>query len=256
MPVTNVLPSLLAFVFGAAIGSFLNVIVLRTKKRQQYWTGRSRCPRCRRPLRWFDEIPVVSYILLRGRCRGCRKPISAQYLIVEILTGLAVMFVWRAFGLSWAFLPALVAVGSMILLGLYDARWSLLPDQFSFLLVAAGLAVALMSRQPPIDILFGGAAGAGFFGLQYVASNRRWVGSGDILLGLGLGLLLGWRWLALAIFLAYFFGAIVAAVLILRRRLQLTSSMAFGPYLLASGFVAWLWGSRIIDWYFNHALFR
>ena len=116
------------------------------------------------------------------------------------------------------------------------------------------MAAAL--KVPLIDLGYGLVAGAGFFGLQYFLSRGRWVGSGDILLGGALGLLLGWRMLGLSLMLAYFIGAIIASILLLAKLKKSQSAMAFGPYLVLGGFMAWLWGEQIINWYFNHALFR
>lgn len=239
---------------GAAVGSWLNVIILRLQSDRPWWRGRSACPHCGRPLRWFELVPIASYLWLRGRCRSCRRGLSKQYLIVELLTAVGFSLTWWVWPSGWSLLAAWAVVGTMILVGVYDARWSLIPDSFSLALLAAAVLVVLLSRSAWLAAAIGGLAGTLFFTAQYLLSRRRWVGSGDILLGLSLGLLLGWRLLTLALFLAYLSGAVVAVGLILARRLRLSSTMPFGPYLLASGFTAWLWGGQIIDWYFRHAL--
>lgn len=246
---------LVAGAAGAAVGSWLNVIILRLRADRQWWRGRSACPHCGAILRWWEMVPVVSYIALGGRCRKCRQALAWQYLIVEIVSAAGFILVWRQFGFSWLLPAALAVTAAMILVAVYDARWALIPDSFSGLLVGASITAALLNRLPFLDMVIGGLGGGLVFAGQHVLSRRRWVGSGDIWLGLGLGLLLGWRALLLALFLAYMGGALVAMVLIAARKLKPSSTMPFGPYLMAAGFVTWLWGERLIDWYFRHPLF-
>lgn len=241
---------------GAASGSFINVVVERTHALTSPWRGRSACPKCRRTLSWFELVPVLSWLALRGKCRTCRARISHQYPLMELLTAVTFFAVWLSFDWSWLTLVGWGIVGLMIALTVYDAKWSLLPDEWSYALAGLGLVAASLSSLSLIDSMIGGAVGAGFFGLQWLASRGRWVGSGDILLGLSLGALLGWRMVGLALLIGYMSGALVAAIQILRRRLTLEQSMPFGPYLLLGGFVAWLYGNSLVDWYFNHAIFR
>jgi len=247
---------LIVVVLGTAVGSFLNVVILRTYQDRQWWRGRSACPKCGTVLHWYELIPVLSYVALGGQCRHCRTALSRQYFIVELLTALTFVAIFAATGISSVTLFAWITASAMIALTVYDSRWSLLPDSFSIFFAATAIIVSILMHRPWLDIALGGLSGVTFFGLQFIFSKGTWVGSGDILLGLGLGLLLGWQLLALCLLLAYFSGAIVASALILSRRLQRSSTMPFGPYLLAAGFVSWQWGEQIIDWYFRHALFR
>ncbi len=241
---------------GAAVGSFLNVVILRTHQDRPWWRGRSACPKCGHDLRWYELIPVFSFVALGGECRYCHHTLTRQYFLVEVLTVIAFIITFAHEGGLLPTLLAWLTVSVMIALAVYDARWSLLPDSFSIVFGLAAALFSVLSHRPVLDILAGGIGGALFFGLQFVLSRRQWVGSGDILLGAGLGLLLGWRWLTLCLFLAYLSGAIVAATLIITRRVKNSGNLAFGPYLLSAGFVSWMWGDRIIDWYFNHAIFR
>lgn len=241
---------------GTAVGSFLNVLVERTRQETSPWRGRSACLHCGRSLSWFELVPIVSWVALGGRCRTCRTRIALQYLTMEVLTAIGFVLVWLAFGVSWETVFGWGVVMAMIALAVYDAKWALLPDEWSFWLAGVGAAAALVAGRSVIDIFVGGIIGAGFFGAQWMASRGRWVGSGDIFLGLALGILLGWRMFGLALLLGYMSGAVIASIQILRKKLTLRQSMPFGPYLLGGGLVAWLYGSDIIDWYFNHAIFR
>lgn len=247
--------TVLAGALGAAVGSFLNVVILRTRSGESSTRGRSKCPHCGHELAWFELIPLASFIWLRGRCRHCRRGIAWQYPLVECFTVIAFIAVAWTLPLSWSMLLGWVVVSCLILVAVYDFRWALLPDGFTLSLALAGLASAVVSGLPLLDIFLGGLAGAGFFGLQYVLSRKRWVGSGDILLGAALGLLLGWRMLGLALFLAYFVGALVASVLLLMRRQHTSASIPFGPYLALGGLLAWLWGPAMMTWYELHVFF-
>lgn len=255
MRAEEVLSLVFVGVFGAAIGSWLNVVILRLHADRPWWRGRSTCTHCGTALRWYELIPIFSFVLIRGRCRHCHQVLTWQYFIVEVLTALAFVVVWRNFGVSWLLPVGWALVSTMVLVGVFDARWALIPDGFSIAFNVVAIIAALLGARPVTDMMLGGLAGGAVFAIQHVLSRRRWVGSGDIFLGVGLGLLLGWRDLFLALFLAYMSGAIVAGALILTKRLKTSSTMPFGPYLMAAGFVAWLWSEQIINWYFGHALF-
>ncbi len=256
MSSTAALSFVIVAAVGAAIGSFLNVVILRTHQEKSWLSGRSACPHCGHVLRWYDLIPIGSFVLLGGRCRYCRHSLAQQYVIVETLTAAAFVIAYIYGGVSWLTVISWVTLSAMILLAVYDARWSLLPDAFSLIFSAAAILVSWALGRTWQDVVLGGLIGAVFFGLQYILSRRQWVGSGDILLGLGLGLLLGWRLLLLALFLAYLSGAVVAGVMMVARKVKSSSTIAFGPYLLAGGGVSWFWGERIVNWYFQHAIFR
>lgn len=245
----------IAGLFGLLAGSFVNVLVLRTHQATSPWLGRSKCVSCGHRLSWFDLVPLLSFTALRGRCRHCQSRLSWQYPIVEAATGVMFILTMQTFGVTWLTLWAWLICVLMMAIIVYDGRWSLLPDSFSVSLAIAGGSFAVLTHVAPLDLVWGVVIGAGFFGVQYIVSRGRWVGSGDILLGGALGVLLGWRMLLLALLIAYLVGAMVASVLLLTRRERMRSAIAFGPYLVIGAFIAWLWGQVIIDWYFNHALF-
>ena len=246
---TLIIQTIFAGALGAAVGSFLNVVVLRMRANQPFLHGHSRCPHCGRQLRWWELVPVGSFLALGGRCRTCRHRLSAQYLLLECLTAAVFMTIFLRYG--WSFLtPFGWVVGStMLLIATYDGKWSLIPDEFSYLFIGSSLIWVLIAQQSWLETLYGLFAGAIFFGLQYVLSRGKWIGSGDIFIGLGLGLLLGWRMFFTALVMAYLSGAIVAAIQIIRRRKSVGTTMPFAPYLMAGGFAAWLFGPAIVNWY-------
>jgi prepilin signal peptidase PulO-like enzyme (type II secretory pathway) len=211
---------------------------------------------CGHALAWYDNIPLVSFSVLRGKCRHCAASLSWQYPIIEGVTALVFILIAVHSGITWMTVFAWGIGMMMISIAVYDARWSLLPDNFSYALAGFGAVYAILQGVAWPELLLGAAAGLGFFGAQFTLSRGRWVGSGDIFLGGALGVFLGWRMLGLALLLSYFIGALVAAILLLTKKQTSQSSIPFGPYLVLGGFFAWLYGQQIIDWYFNHAIFR
>lgn len=239
---------------GAAVGSFLNVLVIRTHEGRSAVRGRSACPACGRPIPWYDLLPIVSFIVLGGRCRFCHARLSGQYLLGELLTAAVFTAVFMRFPWPWLMLVGWIAAAALVAIALYDGQWSLIPDEYTLALALSAAAFVLLAHQSLIASLIGLAAGAAFFGAQFLFSRGRWVGSGDIMLGAALGLLLGWPRLLVALFVAYMIGGIIASVLLLTHRRRSGQTLPFGPYLALGAFVGWLWGPELITWYLTHAL--
>jgi prepilin signal peptidase PulO-like enzyme (type II secretory pathway) len=197
-------------------------------------------------------MPLISWLILRGRCRYCEKVISWQYPALELIC--ALLFLLAPLSQGWlATGTYLVAVILLVAASVYDARWMELPDYFSWML--AGLAVIHVIALAlsggwlllTINSLVGAAVGAGFFGLQYVASRGRWIGSGDIILGSSLGLLLGWPGILLALVVAYVTGGLAAVPLLIAKKRGWGSALAFGPFLAFGGLVALRFGTRLME---------
>ena len=242
--------AILSLIFGALIGSFLNVIVLRTAGHRSFMTGRSRCPNCGRTLTWFELVPVFSYVMLGGRCRTCKKNISLQYVLMEVLTATTFAIVWLRFGWSLMTVTGWLVTATLLIIAVYDARWSLIPDGFTASLVVAAATVTILGPVNWLNIFLGVVIGAGVFFFQYLVSRGTWVGSGDVLLGGALGLLLGWRLVLGAIGLSYILGAVVAMPLLLRGGAK--KMMPFGPFLALGSWLVWLWGAWLWQWYLLH----
>lgn len=241
------------FLLGAVIGSFLNVVVYRLPKRIKFLTfgSRSKCPMCKRKLEERDLIPIVSYLILRGRCRHCKKKISRQYIVIEAVTAILFAGLFMVYGLDIMLLYALVMVSFTIPLFVIDAKHKIIPDAVSLPFIAASLIIGFLVVPTWYEVLIGGAVGTLFFLLQWVASRGRWIGSGDIRLGAAMGLLLGWKQLLVALAIAYFSGTLVGLTALLSRHKKLKSTIAFGPYLLAGTLIAYFWGAQILEWYLD-----
>lgn len=242
--------SIVALLLGAAVGSFLNVIVLRTATQRSFVSGRSRCSHCGRTLSWYELIPIGSFVLLGGRCRTCKKTLSVQYLLMEVLTATSFILVWMRFGWSLMTVAGWFVTSALLLIALYDARWSLIPDSFTITLAVATVSALILG---PIDIvgsLLGIAVGAGIFWLQYAVSRGAWVGSGDIFLGGVLGVLLGWRLMLGALGVSYILGALTTIPILLRGGGK--KMIPFGPFLALGSWIVWLWGANLWQWYLLH----
>lgn len=253
---------------GLCFGSFINALVWRLHKKRDWVRERSECTHCHHVLAWYDLIPVASWLLLRGRCRYCSKKISAQYPLVESLT--AVLFV-----VSWVVWPFgvdttglimfglwLVSIVILVALAVYDLKWMLLPDKLTFPLIGIGVVFSVLrfyqTGATPLEIvmqmIFGIASVAGLYYVLYVASKGRWVGFGDVKLGMFIGVILGWIGGLIAIMVANFVGLLVILPGLLSGKLTRTSRIPFGPFLIIGCIVALLFGDMIIEWYLGGLL--
>jgi len=241
----------LLFLLGISFGSFLNAWEWRIHSEKSISNGRSKCPTCDKTLKWYDNIPIVSFIFLRGKCWHCKKDISWQYPAVELVTGISFIFV----GWFHQFDPLLIfrdcAIFFLLLFTfVYDFKYQLILDRMT--LAPAGILFAislLFGWHQWTSMLLGAVIGGGFFLAQFVLSKGKWIGGGDIRLGVFMGVILGWQLTLLALFLAYILGATVGVGLIASKKKKLASKVPFGTYLTIATFVAMFWGPKIISWY-------
>jgi len=244
--------------FGLIIGSFLNCLIWRLYK-QESILGRSYCPACRHLIAWFDNIPVVSFLRLRGRCRHCQAKIYWQYPLVEIITAMFFWGLWQLHGANvilmpteavWSLLRDLLVVIFLIVVFVYDARWQLVPTFFVGLMGGLIFILNFYLGISWLSLLIYGVAGGGFFLIQYILTRRQGVGEGDIWLGVFLGLAFPhWPSLFLIVLVAYGLGAIVGLSLMAFRRKGWKSAIALGPFLAVGGAIALFFGDKIIYWY-------
>jgi leader peptidase (prepilin peptidase) / N-methyltransferase len=230
---------------GLVMGSFGNVLIARLPSEQSIG-GRSRCPHCKRMIRLYENIPVLSFVLLRGRCAGCKKAISWQYPLVEVGSALLFALAWSLFPAD-LFSAALAAIGlwALLLILAIDAQTQFIPDVLTLTVAVAG--IALHWRLGDIAFL-APLIGAAFFGVQWLLSRGRWVGSGDILLAAAMGCFLGsWPLLITALMLAYIIGAVVVTTLLMQQKAKAGQSIAFGPFLVLGTVIAFVWGEFLLE---------
>jgi prepilin signal peptidase PulO-like enzyme (type II secretory pathway) len=247
------------FFFGTIVGSFLNAVLWRLRTGESFVLGRSYCIVCRHELAAKDLLPILSYLLLGGKCRYCRGRISPSYLLIELATGalflLAAMRVLPegaaaigAFDLS-RLLLAWYVIAILIIVFVFDLRYMLILRSVTLpATVLAGVANVVLGMGTH-DMLFGAIVGAGIFYIQYAASKGRWIGGGDIYLGLFMGAALGWPRILAALFLAYVVGAAVGATLMLFKRASWKTQIPFGTFLAAAAIASLLYGESMLSWY-------
>jgi leader peptidase (prepilin peptidase) / N-methyltransferase len=270
------------FVLGSIIGSFLNVVIHRVPHELSIVFPNSACPKCEKPIKPYDNIPIFSWLILGGKCRNCKNPISARYVGVEILTGLIFTLVFWSLGLTW-FLPvALIFCAAIVSLIFIDAENMILPDVITYPILVSALIIRvafplifgnaahftdvrfypLSTLQLPvwlislIGAILGGLVGGGFLWLVgEIWKKLRGVdamGLGDVKLLLGVGALLGWRLTLLTIFIGAFTGAIAGVGLMLKDREKgMQAQIPFGIFLGIGSIVSLLFGEQMIGWYFD-----
>lgn len=241
---------LYAFVTGAAVGSFLNVCVYRWPAGESVVAPRSRCGGCGTPIHWHDNIPLLSYVLLRGRCRACGSGISAQYPLVELVTALLWVVAAVRFGWSWQTLSVAVLYTLLLGIALTDARTYLIPDQFSLGGLALGLLLSLAPGGiTPLNAALGALAG---FALLYaVAVTGEWafrrpaMGGGDIKMMAMVGAFLG----PVGVLLTVFLGALVGTLVFGPISWKSGKLVPFGIFLAVGGALTEGWGPPLVEWY-------
>jgi len=247
----ELLVTIIAGIVGLMIGSFLNVCITRWPAELSVIRPRSRCPRCEKPIAWYDNVPVVSWLVLRGKCRGCALPISAMYPVVELATAV----IWA--GMAWAHPLELEGLrGALfftILLGiaLTDAREYIIPDEFTWGGLALGLLFSLAGGLPTLlPALIGAAVGFGLLWLIGFAGHlilkEEAMGGGDVKMMAMVGAFVGWQGVLLTIFLGALLGTVIFLPLSLMGRRKL---VPFGVFLSLGAAATWIVGPAIIAWY-------
>ncbi len=253
------------FTLGLAVGSFLNCIIYRLEKNETFLSGRSYCPYCRHILSWADLIPLLSFLILRGKCRYCQKPISWQYPLVEISTALIFLLIFNfQFSIFKEFsifqfsnlIYYFIISGFLIVIFVYDLKHYIIPDKVIYPAIVLTLILnfkfLIFNEFLNFKFLILSAIGAALFFLLIVLISRgKWMGIGDIKLAFLMGLFLGFPNILVALFLAFFIGAIMGLGLIILGKKGLKSEVPFGPFLVSGTFIALFWGQRIIEWYLS-----
>ncbi len=234
------------FLLGISTGSFLNVLIDRLPKGQTIW-GRSKCDGCKKTLTWYELIPVVSWIMQGARCRRCHKPLSIQYPLVELATGLGFVFLSFSFSYSLTVLLSYCLLfSSLLVIFVADLKYQIIPD---IMLIIGGIGViGLIGETGGIwENILAGSGAAVFFFFLWVITHGRGMGFGDVKLAFLLGFLLGYPFTVIALYLAFLTGAVAGVILILVRKAGLKSKIAFGPFLILGTLITIVWGEQIIS---------
>ena len=251
----------LAFVFGAVVGSFLNVCICRIPLDESIVSPPSRCPQCHASIRWFDNIPILSYLILRGKCRRCGKRISIQYPLVELLNGLLSMALMFRFGPTLEYGVFFVFCSALVVVTFIDIEHQIIPDQISLPGIVLGFILSFfMEGHSWLDSLLGILLGGG--SLLFVAYAYHWLtkkdgmGGGDIKLLAMMGAFLGWVSIPFIIFASSFVGSIAGISLMCFRNQNSKLALPFGPYLAFGALLYIFFGHDLISWYLSLSGFQ
>jgi leader peptidase (prepilin peptidase)/N-methyltransferase len=245
---------IISTIFGALMGSFLNVCILRLPQEESIITPGSHCPQCKKPIKFYDNIPLVSYLLLRGRCRYCHSPISIQYPLVEGITALSSLILFLKFGPTLSYLFYFSFVSALIVITLIDLYHQIIPDVISLPGIGVGILASLFIPQITllnslIGILLGGGS------LFLVATIYQWLfkregmGGGDVKLLAMIGAFLGWKAVILTILLGSLLGSISGIIIMVSKGKDFKYAIPFGPFLSLGAVIALFYGENIIRWY-------
>ncbi len=246
------------FLLGSIVGSFLNVCIVRLPHERSVVFPASHCVHCKKPIQWCDNIPLVSYLLLAGACRHCKKKISFRYFLVELITAITFLLFYKYFGLTAILIPYLVMVSGFIVATFVDFEHRIIPDEVSIGGMIAGVIFsALIPQLHGQDIFWKGAlwsivgllAGGGSIYLMGLLGDiifkKESMGGGDVKLMAMVGAFMGWKLAILTFFLAPFFGAIYGLAEKIRTK---ESTIAYGPFLVLGALLSLFKGDEILRW--------
>jgi leader peptidase (prepilin peptidase)/N-methyltransferase len=243
-----------SIIFGAIVGSFLNVCIIRLPKEESIITPGSHCPHCNHPIMFYDNIPLISYLLLGGKCRYCKRSISAQYPLVEGTTAISSLLLFLKYGLSLSYFFYFSFVAALIIITVIDLYHQIIPDVISIPGIGVGLLGALIIPHITffnslLGILLGGGS------LFVVATLYQWLfkregmGGGDVKLLAMIGAFLGWESVILTILLSSMIGSITGIIIIALKGKDFKYAIPFGPFLSLGAVIALFYKNEIISWY-------
>lgn len=246
----------LAVILGLALGSFANVLIYRLPREESIANPPSRCPACGRRIRPIENVPVLSWIFLRGKCRGCNAQISLRYPLVELAVGALAAFSVAVFGVTYAAFAYWLLFTALLALVLIDLAHWLLPFSITIPLAIVGLTgAAVFDLRPLVDSLLGMVVGFSVFFLMLVGGKaifkRDAIGGGDVVFGIMAGAFLGWKLTLLMVFIASFLGSLISLPLLLLGKEISGRQIPFGPFLAVALVISLFAGDRILSWYIH-----
>ena len=245
-----------AFIFGAVVGSFLNVCICRLPKSESVVFPPSHCPTCDYRIPWYDNVPIISYLILRGKCRSCKARISIQYPLVELVTALLTLFLFMRFGPTFVFLVLFLFCSAMVVVTFIDLEHQIIPDVISLPGIVAGFIFSFFIPQIGwLNSLIGIVVGGG--SLWLVASGyelltkKEGMGGGDIKLLAMMGAFFGWKAIPFIIFVSSLVGSVIGVTVMLIRKKDAKLAIPFGPFLALGAILYIFFGSQLIHLYLS-----
>ena len=245
---------ILIFILGLIVGSFCNVCIYRIPKNESIIYPASHCPKCRTTIKPVDNIPLLSYILLKGRCRNCGSKISIQYPVVELLTGIIYLIIYLIYGLSIQSLVYIILSSALIIIAFIDLNEQIVPDVISLPGIGVGLILSFFVPYLSfINSALGVVVGGGIILIIALVGSmifkKEAMGGGDVKLAAMIGAFLGWRYTIISLFLGFFLGALAGIFLVLSKIKSKEDMVPFGPFIALGSLITLLWGEKIIAWY-------
>lgn len=253
------------FVLGLCLGSFVNMLVYRVARKYKLEkdkfkvknNNRSHCDFCGKQLSWYENVPVISWLLQKGKSKCCHKKLSLLYPIVELVTGILMVFIFNKFNLlSGRFSLSIeiiqlfwlmILVALLIFLAVFDFKHLILPDFAVITLIIISFFGVVFEEPNIIPYLISAIISGGFFLFLYLITKKKGMGFGDVKLAVFMGLFLGWPKILVAIYIAFIIGALVGVVGMILKKINKKSKIAFGPFLIFGTIIAWIWGDQIIN---------
>lgn len=253
------------FVLGLCLGSFVNMLIYRVAINYKLESikfkvknkNRSHCDYCGKQLHWYENIPVFSWLFLRGKTKCCHKKLSSLYPMVELITGILMVFIFNKFNLlsgrfslpieiSQLFWLATV-ITLLVFLTVFDFKYMILPDFAVMILIIISFLGVVFDEPNIIPYLISAIVASGFLYFLYLITKKRGLGFGDVKLAIFMGLFLGWPKIIIAMYIAFISGAVIAVIGIGLKKVTKKSKIPFGPFLIFGTIIAWIWGDQIIN---------
>lgn len=248
--------SLFALVFGLVVGSFLNVCICRMPNNESIVSPPSHCPHCSYQIRWYDNIPLLSYLILRGKCRGCGAHISLQYPLVELINGVLALFLFLRFGPTLAFAALFLLCSALVVITFIDIEHQIIPDEISLSGIVIGFVLSFFLKghtwlNSLLGILLGGGSLLLVAYIYQRLTGKDGMGGGDIKLLAMMGAFLGWKAIPFIIFASSLIGSVVGVSIMLLQKKDSKLAIPFGPYLAFGAVLYIFYGKPLIHWYLN-----
>jgi len=251
---------LFIFIIGLCVGSFLNVCIYRLPRNQSILYPSSHCPNCQNSIKWYDNIPLLSYFLLKARCRNCHTPISARYPLVEILTGILFLLSFLGHPISLTFLSSLLFSKDLIFVSLLlpiffiDLENQIIPNSLSYTIIVAGLILGGLTGSLLPNLIGAGIGGGLFLAIHLLGSfflKEEAMGMGDIKLAAGIGAFLGWKIGLICFFISFLLGAVIVIILLLTHLKKRKDRIPFAPFLVGAALISLFLGDKLLYFYLN-----
>lgn len=242
------------FLFGVTFGSFYNVVGIRSPKNETFTNDRSYCPNCKKTLSWYELVPVLSYVIQGGKCRGCKEKISVIYPLIEAMTGILFAYSYYIFGFQWELAVALLLASMLMIILVSDLTYMIIQNKVLLFFLPFFIVMRVVEPLDPWWSPIVGGIGAFLLLALIIIISRGGMGAGDMKLFGVLGIVLGFKHVFLTFFLSCLIGAVVGILLMAFKIIKRKQAIPFGPYIVLSALLSYFYGDAMLNWYFGFFL--